>query len=311
MAAVFEQVPENFASMHGELIYAVKCDRVCTFDAEVIDADSDDVLGVKRFVETDRGRFDAAPFLRRHLFFLPRIGPTGFQTPAGRTVPVRIAVDGAVSPVRLFVPGPEPAVPSLVSPLRGLRRIGRTECDELTFRTEGVCEAKLTIQTEKHFYERVYTAPTPGYAVFRLNAADFPDARSIVVSAKGLPPVNYRIEQTAGCRIAWRSAEGSIERYTFPAVREERRVRREGVRTDDGYRIVRIRAARVIALRSAYEPERVRRMLEGITASQAVWHVEAGVYVPVEVLAEESGFRERGTLRSMELVIRHEEYEEV
>ena len=59
------------------------------------------------------------------------------------------------------------------------------------------------------------------------------------------------------------------------------------------------------------EPERVRRMLEGITASQAVWHVEAGVYVPVEVLAEESGFRERGTLRSMELVIRHEEYEEV
>ncbi len=94
MAAVFEQVPENFASMHGELIYAVKCDRVCTFDAEVIDADSDDVLGVKRFVETDRGRFDAAPFLRRHLFFLPRIGPTGFQTPAGRTVPVRIAVDG-------------------------------------------------------------------------------------------------------------------------------------------------------------------------------------------------------------------------
>ena len=74
---------------------------------------------------------------------------------------------------------------------------------------------------------------------------------------------------------------------------------------------MRIRAARVIALRSAYEPERVRRMLEGITASQAVWHVEAGAYVPVEVLAEESGFREHGTLRSMELVIRHEEYEEV
>ena len=124
--------------------------------------------------------------------------------------------------------GPNPPCRRSCRRCGGLRRIGRTECDELTFRTEGVCEAKLTIQTEKHFYEREYTAPTPGYAVFRLNAADFPDARSIVVSAKGLPPVNYRIEQTAGCRIAWRSAEGSIEHYTFPAVREERRVRREG-----------------------------------------------------------------------------------
>ena len=129
---------------------------------------------------------------------------------------MRIAVDGAVSPVRLFVPGPEPAVPSLVSPLRGL----------VTHRPHGVRRADVPHRgrvrgeaddTDRKAFLRagVYTAPTPGYAVFRLNAADFPDARSIVVSAK-LPPVNYRIEQTAGCRIARRSAEGSIEHYTFP-----------------------------------------------------------------------------------------------
>lgn len=302
-----KQLPENYASLRGELIYVLSDTAPRTFEATVIDADSDEPLGAKRFVDTPEARFDAAPYLRRRLSFLPATGPTGFLPAGGRTVQAVIEVGGVRSPLRTFVPAPEAIVPSRhLTTWEGTRTLAADECDELTFCTAAPCVLRLTAFTDGTPRLTVYSAPKAGYAVFRLRAADFAGAGRLRIEVPEVAQFDYTLDGPAGCRIAWRSSQGSIEHYTFPVVKEATdEVHQEGTVARDGYRPALVRSTRTLTLLSAYEPLRVRRALAEIVCSPSVWHVENGVYLPVEAVAAASGFRRRGSLENLELQIRH------
>ncbi|MEG2613191.1 MAG: hypothetical protein RR971_06855, partial [Alistipes sp.] len=232
---------------------------------------------------------------------------TGFVSAAGRTVVSTIQIDSVRSPLRTFVPATHDVVPpALLTTLCGSRIIARGECDELTLCTAIPCVARVTAYKGALADTTVYTAPHAGFVLFRLDTTTFPGATVIRVQIDEVGSISYYLtEQTAGCRLAWRSSAGSVEHYTFPVEKEANdEVKKVCILTRQGYRAVAVSSERLTTLISAYEPQRVLASLEEILSSPAVWRVDNGIYTPVDVVNDHSGVHRHGTLRNLEVQLR-------
>lgn len=304
-----KQIPPNYASLRSPLIYTFSDTDVRTFDVQIIDADADEVLGVKRLTGVTQGSVDVAPVLRRHLFYFPKTGPTGFVSAGGRTALGAIKIDDVCSQTRTFVPAPEAVVPpALLTTSPSSRMIGRGECEELTLCTVIPCVVHVTAYKGAESNQTVHTADYAGFTLFRLNTADFPDADAIRLDINNIGQIYYHFTGfSAGRRVAWRSSVGSVEHYTFPVEKEVfDKVDKEEMLTQQGFRPTTTRSERRTTLLSAYEPEKVLNGLSEIFTSPAVWSVENGIYIPVIVNSATSGLRRYGTLRNMEIQLRHQ-----
>lgn len=304
-----KQIPPNYASLRSPLIYTFSDAAARTFDVQIIDVGSDEVVGVKRLTGITQGSVDVAPFLRRNLFFFPKTGPTGFVSAGGRTILGTIKIDNTRAQTRTFVSASEAVVPpALLTTSPPLRMIGRGECEELTLCTSTPCVVRVTAYKGVESNQTVHTADYAGFALFRLNTADFPNADVIRLDIDDIGQIYYHFTGlSTGRRLAWRSSVGSVEHYTFPIEKEEvEKVEKEEMLTRQGPRPMTIRSERRTTLLSAYEPEKMLKGLSEILTSPAVWSVENGIYIPVIVDSAASGFRRHGTLRNMEVQIRHQ-----
>lgn len=304
-----KQIPPNYASLRSPLIYTFSDTAARTFNVQIIDANADEVLGIKRLTGVAHGSIDVAPFLRRNLFFFPKTGSTGFVSAGGRAATAAIKIDSVRSQTRTFVPAFESVVPPvLLTTSLSVRMIGRGECEELTLCTVTPCVVRVTAFRGAGTDQTVHTAPYAGFILFRLNTADFPDADVIRLHIDDIGQIDYHFTGfSAGRRLAWRSSAGSVEHYTFPVEKEVvDQVDKEEMLTQHGYHPVTIRSERHTTLLSAYEPEKVLNGLSEILSSPAVWSIEKGIYIPVAVDSAASGFRRHGTLRNIEVQIRHQ-----
>lgn len=304
-----KQIPPNYASLRSPLIYTFSDAEARTFDVQIIDVGSDEVVGVKRLTGITQGSVDVAPFLRRNLFFFPKTGSTGFVSAGGRTVLGTIEIDNARAQTRTFVSASEAVVPpALLTTSPPLRTIGRGECEELTICTATPCVVHVTAYKGAESKQTLHTAPYAGFTLFWLNTADFPNADVIRLDINDIGQINYYLTGlSTGRRLAWRSSVGSVEHYTFPVEKEVvDKVEKKEVFTQQGPRPMTIRSERRTTLLSAYEPEKMLKALSEILTSPAVWSVENGIYIPVIVDSAASGFRHHGTLRNMEIQIRHQ-----
>lgn len=323
----FTQIPRQYAPLGGELRYAVEQAAAGDIDIRIVDAaggngtgdpsvqagDGTALLGAKRFAATASASFDAAPYLRRRLQFVPATGGTGFHTAAGRTVTavVEAAADGTtetVSPARTFLPGSQAAeAPCLLTSMPLSRLIPEGACDELTLLSAGACTVTVTAQAGDTATAESYRVAEAGLHLFRLDTRDFPGAESLTVDAGPCGVVLYSVipARQEARRLAWRSSAGSVEHYTFPVVRTTtvRSVRQQAY-GPDGRTVATAETDREALLVSAYEGPQVLEALAELTASPGVWSVDGDVYTPADVVTGEAVVQRHGTLSCLEIVVR-------
>lgn len=127
--------------------------------------------------------------------------------------------------------------------------------------------------------------------LFRIDTRDFPGAERLTVDAGGCGRVAYTLlpAPEGARRVAWRTAEGSVEHYTFPV---EKAVRLKTCKTRacgcEGVAATIDDTESRLSLESACEGRGVLRALAGLTASPQVWLAEGDRYTAVDVLTDEA-----------------------
>ena len=91
----FTQIPPEYAPLSGELRYTVTTQETATLDLRIADAGNGTLIGAKRFAGVTSASFDAAPYLRRAVAFVPTTGSTGFRMADGRIVTAYIEAEAA------------------------------------------------------------------------------------------------------------------------------------------------------------------------------------------------------------------------
>lgn len=302
----FTQIPQNFAALDGEAVYAFTAETPGDYDICVFDAQTEALLGAKRFAEVTSARFDITPYLRPLLHYFPYTGKTGFVTDNLRTVSALVEINGIRTPARTFLPTDKAsAAPSLLTTMPKNRLIFAGEGDELTFFAEEPCTVMLTAQYGETEKKTVFTSVTAGWQLFRLDTRDFPKAERIVVSADMGAEAEYVLATMpeGARRLAWRSSAGSVEHYTFP-IEQTVTIVTEEQETGGSSRSGQFRGhtEKRIVLRSAYQLGETLETLSGILSAPAVWLVGEN-YTPVKVLTTTAEVRRHGALRYFEIEI--------
>lgn len=304
----FTQIPSDYSPLHTPLLYSFSDSTPRTFDLALLDLNMEETVGAKRYIDTQSGAFDAAPYLRRRVSFHPQRGSTGFVDAWDRTVPAAVEIDGIRTPARNFLPcKTAAAAPALLTTVPWNRLIARGECEELTLLTDSPCTAAVDAFRNGETRTTSFTARHAGLILFRIDTADFPDADVLTLRFDRFSRIVYEITTptTEGRRLAWRTLAGSLEHYTFPVVKEELlETERSGFLAPDGTRPGDVRTSHRYTLLSAYEPSRMLAALGEIPSSPQVWLVEEGRYTPVEVMTASSAIRRHGSLCNLELQLR-------
>lgn len=313
----FTRIPEFYAPLGGQALYTFESDRPGTFDVRIADAASDKMLGALRFTEVTEATFDAAPVLRRALRFTPATGGTGISQATGRQVMADVKVyEGPEATEAVAEAGlclllgtdRDAKAPALLSSMPRQRLIAPGECDELTLFCSRSGAVIVTAQRGRDFTAESYRIPSPGLFLFRLDTRDFPGAETLTVDTGECGTVVYSLVEApqGAVRLAWRSAAGSFEHYTFPVVASECVKASKRRATDAEGQAVAVAGSAEVRRRivSAYECEAVARALAEIVSSPDVRIARGDEYTPVEVLTEELDVRDEGELRSLEIEIR-------
>lgn len=239
---------------------------------------------------------------------VPEAGDTGSGSAEGAVVASE-PVTAVTAAVRRFLPcAAAVAAPALLTSMPRERLIAPGESDELTLladeplavtvaatRAGGACEV------------RTYRSAAAGLQLFRFDTRDFPGAERATVDAGPCGTVAYSLlpAPEGARRLAWRTAEGSVEHYTFPIVRTRRvRVDRERVRGPEGIRSAAVRVERCTTVESAYESPAMLGALAGLLAAPQVWAAEPEGYRPVDIVTGEAVVHRHGTLSSFEATFR-------
>lgn len=308
----FTLLPPQYAPLGGPLRYRIAGGGARTLDIRIRDA-AGAVLGAKRFVSADEADFDIAPCVRRAVAFAPQAGATGVLPDAAVTVTVEAQEQDdqttlVTAPARTFLPCREAvAVPALLTAMPRLRLIGPGETDFLTLLTAGAATVTVTAEGCGSTVAQVYPVPGAGMHLFRLDMRDFQGAETLTVDAGvcGEAVYSVAVPPEGAQRLAWRSAAGSLEHYTFPVVRTETvRAVKSRAYGPGGHVVVRTEGERQTRLCSACERREVLDALAGLLTAPEAWLVRSGGYTPVDVVSDEAEVVRYGALPALEVVVR-------
>lgn len=319
----FTQIPENHAPLGDRLLYHFE-DPGTGGDHlfQLFDLDTDDTLAARRYSRCDKGDVDIAAILRPLVRFTPSVGATGFFEDAGRVSHVQARIDIAYSEERLFLPvmeerpsGTDAERPEGSAVAFGMRTtmplcrlIAPDEAEEVTLFAEEPLTVEVTAcGSDGQSRSRSYTSGQGGWQLFRLDMADFADAERVTLAAGELGSLTYTVAPSphGSRRLAWRSAAGSVEHYTFPfETVVAKQTAKKRVYGASGRAVSRVTSERLVTLRSAFERREVMEALAEIISSPEVWLVCAGRYLPVDVVTSEVEINRNGTYDALEIAIR-------
>lgn len=317
----FTQLPENNAPLGGELRCIFELDDV-SGEAEdhllqLLDARTGNTLATRRYARCFGGSADIAPMLRPQACFTPAAGSTGFFDDEVRTVQIVVRADDARSDALFFLPvggvsaqeAGKAVAPGLRTTMPLCRLISPVECEELTLFAEEPLRVTVTAHMGGERTESSsYLSTHGGWQLFRLNMNDLSEETvRVTVEAGEWGTVTYSVAPAphGSRRLAWRSAAGSVEHYTFPfeTVVAKQTVK-ERVYGAAGHEVVRITSERLVTLRSAFEREEVMEALAGIVSSSQAWLLCGEEYLPVDVVTSEVEINHHGTYDALEVAIR-------
>jgi len=313
----FTQIPPEYAPLGGELRYTVTTPETATLDLRIADAGNGTLIGAKRFAGVTSASFDAAPYLRRAVAFVPTTGSTGFHMADGRSVAAYIEAQTAQaagtapsvhSPLRTFLPcRTNVTAPALLTSMPLVRLISHGECDELTLFSDEAVTVTVTAQAGTTATAESYRTATGGLHVFRLDTRDFPEAETLAVDAGTCGSVAYTVIPafSGARRLAWRSSAGGIEHYTFPIEKSESvETTRQRAYGAEGHLVAQTRTERRTVLVSAYEPRAALEGLSEVLSSPDVWLAGDDGYTAVDVVTEKSVLHRHGAVTCLEIEIR-------
>lgn len=312
----FTRIPQQYAPLGGALPYTAEGGSDATVTLSLADAATGERIAARRRAGVETLTLDAAPALRRRVRFVPSSGSTGMKPSddrlAGVVAEARVEA-GTGDPVvskaekRLFLPAVRVVgAPALLTSMPRERLIAPGECDELTLFTDAACTVTVTARNGAGEASRTFPSEEAGLRLFRLDTADFPGAERLIVDTGACGEVAYTLVPSAGgCRVAWRSREGSIEHYTFPVEKsEELRTAKSRVYGSEGYETAGCDEERRRTLVSAFEPRAVVEALAELASSPEVWFADAGGYAPADVVTEKVVVRRCGAMSALEFEIR-------
>ena len=197
------------------------------------------------------------------------------------------------------------------NPLRRTAHFAAGGTDEVSVHCRTQCSALLTATCNGIPTQRTYGVAAEGVALFRLAAAEFPDAEAfdLHLTADGVEShFRYEVTETpAGSRrLAWLNEAGGIDRYTFPLT-EERRYeieRRRLLLEESGYTQTEAVGEERLRIGSAYEPAAVLDTLAQLAAAPAVWAVTEAGWTEIDVVSDSLRIERPGTLQRLSLEIR-------
>ena len=313
----FTQIPPEYAPLSGELRYTVTTQETATLDLRIADAGNGTLIGAKRFAGVTSASFDAAPYLRRTVTFVPTTGSTGFRMADGRTVTAYIEAQAAQatgtaptvhSPPRTLLPCRTNVTAfALLTSMPLVRLISHGESDELTLFSDEAVTVTVTAQSGTTTTAESYRTATGGLHVFRLDTRDFPEAEPLPVDAGACGSVAYTVisAPTGARRLAWRSSAGGIEHYTFPVEKSESvETIRQRAYGAEGHLVARTRAERRTVLVSAYAPRATLEGLSAVLSSPDGGLAEDDGYTAVDVVTEKSVLHRHGAVTCLEIEIR-------
>ena len=303
--------PAGYAAAGGTAEYRIETDGPKTLDVKITDAETEELLGAKRYAEASEAQADAASIVQRHIRFAPEAGRTGFIAAKDRRRAVKAeaaaGTETATSGICIYHAGDGTAeAPALLTTLPLQRLIGPDECDEITLLTTNTPRMRVRATGPAGTTERNYTTPNTTLHVFRLAAADFPEAERIELATDEGLTVSYTVlaPPKGSRRVAWRTRAGSLEHYTFPTETETTvKTTKKRIRTPEGPATLTTESERRLRLRSAYETREMLEALAEIMEAPQVWLAEEAGYTPVVAATDEATVHRHGVMSLLELEI--------
>ena len=304
----FYKIPQNYAPGFVPQRYTFINDAAAaTLTARLTDTRTAESVAELVLRDLWMPEIDVSAFLRRMAAALPfETGATGLYAPTTRTMTLSLAIGSDKAPDRIFLPATrETRSGEPLTSLPEVRLIGAEETDEVSVHCRTQCSALLTATCNGIPTQRTYGVAAEGVALFRLAAAEFPDAEAfdLHLTADGVEShFRYEVAETpAGSRrLAWLNEAGGIDRYTFPLT-EERRYeieRRRLLLEESGYTQTEAVGEERLRIGSAYEPAAVLDALARLAARTDV--------VCFGALAQRSAASHATVVRFLDGVIRRE-----
>ena len=278
----FYKIPQNYAPGFVPQRYTFINDAAAaTLTARLTDTRTAESVAELVLRDLWMPEIDVSAFLRRMAAALPfETGATGLYAPTTRTMTLSLAIGSDKAPDRIFLPATrETRSGEPLTSLPEVRLIGAEETDEVSVHCRTQCSALLTATCNGIPTQRTYGVAAEGVALFRLTAAEFPDAEAfdLHLTADGVEShFRYEVAETpAGSR---RLACGYTQ---TEAVGEER-----------------------LRIGSAYEPAAVLDALARLAAAPAVWAVTEAGWTEIDVVSDSLRIERPGTLQRLSLEIR-------
>ncbi len=293
---MFINIPNNFSSMWGELIYEYNSTDESDILIEILDTESEETLGVKKFYSSSSAQLNLAPILFETS--LPEASQLQFSSTitAACGFPSVALSDGDTScEVRTFTFADSTiSAPAALSSMPENRLLCKGERDIITIIAEDLAQLSYTITATRLSDGESVTLQKDSYSIssqalqHTISADSFSATYqalyyTLYSGGEAIASRNYTLssEATTGYRVAWLSKRGSIEHYTFPVV-EEQNYLSSGATTR--------------TLRSAYGTAEEVEALSEIISSPCVWRVSGDEYSELEILTTEQQIRSLGEL---------------
>lgn len=313
------KISNDFTPLHQGLFYSIDTETEEPTDLviEIVNSASGEVVATQQLRSITQAEVNIAPYIALPTNRTPSL-QEGLTIEDVPTYAHHIRIRDMVSESITTCLNTEIiALPSLISAMPLTRRISHHERDELLLMVGAGKSIVVEIATDTNDSSTIYHTSATGCSLLSLSPRDFDtDSRTIEVTIsceeEELGTLHYNIVPSfkENIRLAWISACGSIERYTFPAVTSsKRKTERQILRTAEGWSAAG-GTEYSISLASRYEPKATAAALAEIASSPKVWIEGDNALTEVAVIpstVEQNIFNEPDCVNLDLLVWRREE----
>lgn len=323
----FTNIPEQFSGSGKAALYRIEgLPHDAVTHVQIIDSDTSEILGVKRFSKRPSVEVNISPYLRSRLAPEPLPGgECSFRMASGRSVAAIVKVGSAVSTERIFTAGvgdvDEYGLQTLMA---GPRFISRGEYDEISFVSPGgaadftvsmiMDDEHCVMRSDEYILDRGPATLVVDVDRLREFAAgygfDFDKCRGlrVCISAAGRDIAEIPYEIVAGAegsaRVCWLNDLGGIDYFTFRFPQTEEAVAHTSKALGrQAYRSGGLRRERLLSVASEYLPYNSMKALAGLISSPKVWLLRSAGFVPVDILTDSVAVRS-DSLCGMKLTLR-------
>ncbi|MDE6779495.1 MAG: hypothetical protein K2J51_08535 [Alistipes sp.] len=302
----------EFPSFAGPVVYNITTSD-SLLDVDLYESGNLSVPLASRRIRVVDGKalFDVGPILRRRMALQPVGGVTGLFADDGCMAEIHIYAGGEFSPWVRCVAMPHERRLRMVTSMPPRRTIRYGESDRILLFVPGRVTVEVEALSPAGDQAQSYEWDSGGGAVvLRLRTTDFdPETERFIVRINGEVAVTYEVDFPVreAVRLAWRTASGSVEHYTFPVVASRTLVPAStAVEDSQGRRTVAAEETTETVVLSRFEPAALTAAIAGAVSSPQVWTVddERGIYNPVEVVDARTEYYGFGELRNIRLTLR-------